>query len=146
MQTTMTSSKLTSTTNGDLINAAVTTLAAIDAKYSTNPKYLVKGTTTGQVSELVGKLAVGITGLGVRDRKRLKRYLNSYIGHPTLFSVNRVLRFLSHQCERVTAIKITEPKHEAIQAHRQAWLKLQAEADMAYSVYKEEKSTYYKNN
>ena len=140
-----TTGKVTSNSSKDVFEAMQGLISEIKELVMLNHKYQFNSNITDLDRICDGHIA----RLGVRDRKRIKRYINSAYYRKSLFAYNRLLRFL---CKKILGIhenfdvniKITEPKHEEIQAKRQAWLKLRAESDKALAEYKEEKGNYYK--
>lgn len=108
-----------------------------------NKKYKVIGdkaiTHLNKINEL------DLFDLGIRMQKRLKRFNRRFMLKKSLFSANKLLWLLSkHVLKLDYVIKISEPKHEAIQAKRKAWKEWQKEAEIALLEYKKEKGDYYK--
>ena len=89
------------------------------------------------------KLTNCIYNAGIKDRKRLKKSINGANTKHTLRAYNKFLWILC-KLEHCKVIRLIDVKHEAIQAKKKEWKKLQVLADIAYKKYKEEKGNYYK--
>lgn len=107
-------------------------------------KYGYKGSSRNVIEILESVTQKQIDDLGIRMKKRLKRYINKCISDPSLMSYNKLLWVITKHILKTDAIKIHEPKHEEIQKKRKAWKTLQMHADEAHAQYLKEKGDYYK--
>ena len=82
--------------------------------------------------------------MGICDRRRLRRMLNSLDDGLTLDKANEALRLLARTKAMDTRVQITEPKHEAIQAKRKKMVAAKKAYEAALVEYKAEKGDYYK--
>lgn len=111
--------------------------------YDNELKYGIKGDLS-LIKKLYKIKDKHINDLGIRMKKRLKRYYNKYALKPSLYSANKFLWLLSRHVLDIDVISIGEPKHDLIQKKRKEWLKLRDEAENALKEYKNEKGDYYK--
>lgn len=122
---------------------------AIDILYNTvtsisqNSDYEIKG-DINQIANISVNDIQKLKHEHVRKFKRLKRYLNKFLGKPTLGSINVLLWVLNHCSLISNTIKIIEPKHEEIQKLKQEYLIKKAYYDKSFAQYRKLKSDYYK--
>ena len=135
--------KIESNNSVELFNTLKDVVNYVESNFTT-PKYSI----TGDIKKFESmEMLKTISELGIRDKKRFKRFLNKVIGKKSLRSINTLLRFLSYQYsigDPKNKVQITEPKHEEIQKLRKEWKTLQAKADLALNEYKTLKGDYYK--
>jgi hypothetical protein len=117
----------------------------VESKIVTNPKYQIKGDLL-QISKIEEGHVLGLKKLHTRQYKRLKRYLNKFIAHQSLHSINTLFWMLKKSDLIVTDIKVVEPKHEEIQVYKQKWIAARDLATKALQEYNIVKGDYYKND
>lgn len=122
----------------ELINGSLEIINQIQNKVKSNSNMLLLNNNV-----IDNDLTTQIYHAGIKDRKRIKKYINGANAKQTLRSYNKFLWILS-KISKTVSIKIVDVKHEAIQAKKKEWIKIQKLADTAYREYKEEKGNYYK--
>lgn len=84
--------------------------------------------------------------LGIRDLKRLKRYINKCVVKKSLVNLNKLSHFITTKILKTDKrVRLNDPKHDQIQKKRKEWIDLRNKADQALAEYKKEKGNYYKN-
>ena len=112
----------------------------LEIKFVNENVYVFKG----DFSKIKSIKLSDIEDLGICDRRRLRRYINSSLGG-SLRSLNKLIHFVyKNILNSPDNASLVIPRHDAIQKLKKQWIKIRNESDDALNAYKESKGNFYK--